>query len=364
MFNRTLFGALSSRFAPHPENLATEALHFLLDSRIAAGALLDLLAPSGAAIREVVRFETQAGSQDSGTPDLIGYDSSGTPRLIIENKFWAGLTENQPVTYFERSLADDGLLLFIVPRKRQEVIWTELLYRMQSADIVMDESPVRDLTFARTSRGRVLAVTNWLAVLNVMSTALDAANERSGVANLDQLRGLCEEMDAKAFLPLRADELTDQSIARRMVNLADLVDRIVGAACSRGIADKSRGIADKSGPLKLTPTRYGTGHYLRVGDYQFWFGIKLDVWAKYGITPIWISVERDTAFSKATVVQEKLRGWAAETPPRAIIESKAAHVPIRLPHGVEETAVKEYALAQLQELDRVLRIGDLEGPEQ
>lgn len=348
MPNRTLFGALSSRFAPHPENLATEALHFVLESRVAAGALLDFLAPTRAAIRQVVAFQTQAGSLDGGIPDLVGYDSSGTKRIIIENKFWAGLTENQPIVYLERSVADDGLLLFIVPRKRQEVIWTELLHRMQSAAIALVEARTgNELLFAHVSNGRTLAVTNWSAVLNVMSTALDAANERSDAANLDQLRGLCEEMDAKAFLPLRADELTDQSTARRMVNLADLVSSIADGACRRGIADKSG--------LYVTHKRYGTGRYLRIGGCECWFGIKHDLWAEYGITPIWISVE-GTDLSKTAVVQEKLRSWAAQAPRRAIIKSNAAHVPIRLPHGVEEAAVKEYALAQLQELDRVLRI--------
>ena len=348
---RTLFGALSSRFAPQTENLATEALDFVLESRVAAGALLDFLAQTGAsAIRQIVAFETQTGSQDGGTPDLIGYDSSSTPRIIIENKFWAGLTENQPVTYFERFVPDDGLLLFIVPGKRQQVIWAELLYRMRSAGVALDEPHVGELIFARAPRGRVLAVTSWSTVLNVMNTALDAVNERDDVANLDQLRGLCEEMDAQAFLPLRADELTDQSTALRMINFANLVRNISDAACSGGIADRNN--------LKPAHSWDATGRYLRIGGYGCWFGIKLDLWRRYGITPIWISVEGNTDFNKAAVVQPKLRSWAVETPPRAIIEKEAAHVPIRLPHGVEEAGVRESALAQLRDLDRVLRTSD------
>ena len=49
-----------------------------------------------------------------------------------------------------------------------------------------------------------------------MSTAVIAADEHSLAADLEQLRGLCDVMDAKAFLPLRVEELSDQSTALRI----------------------------------------------------------------------------------------------------------------------------------------------------
>src|SRR5207249_4737659 len=37
----------------------------------------------------------------SARPDMCRFDG-GAPRVLIENKFWAGLTENQPVEYLRR----------------------------------------------------------------------------------------------------------------------------------------------------------------------------------------------------------------------------------------------------------------------
>ena len=47
-----------------------------------------------------LKFKTQ---QAEGTirPDMWGYDG-GEPRAFVENKFWAGLTDNQPVNYLKQ----------------------------------------------------------------------------------------------------------------------------------------------------------------------------------------------------------------------------------------------------------------------
>jgi hypothetical protein len=73
------------------------------------------------------RFWSQASDEQGNIPDLIGLDSTGAERLFVENKFWAGLTENQPAGYFERLPATgSGVLVFIVPSRRFAMVWTEL----------------------------------------------------------------------------------------------------------------------------------------------------------------------------------------------------------------------------------------------
>lgn len=204
--------------------------------------------------------------------------------------------------------------------------------------------------FAPVSDGRVLAITSWSTVLNIMRTAVVAADERNHAADLDQLQGLCAVMDAKAFLPLRVEELSDQSIALRMINYAELVSSIVVDACNQGFADRQG--------LRPTHTWHKIGHYLRIGGYGCWLGINLDLWARHGITPIWASFEGNTEFMRAAVVKEKLRNRGASSPPHAIIESDAAHVPIQLPTGVEEAAVRSTALGQISNLAGALRAAD------
>jgi hypothetical protein len=92
-----LFGHLVSRFSTHPENLATEALAFIVNrSATMREELRILLGRTGIQLPQLARFRSQAGDDQANIPDLIGLDTTGAERLFIENKFWAGLTENQP----------------------------------------------------------------------------------------------------------------------------------------------------------------------------------------------------------------------------------------------------------------------------
>jgi len=93
-----LFGHLASRMSPSQENLATEALAFILNrSATMREAFRLLVGQTGIEVPELARFRSQAGDEQGNIPDLIGLDAKGVEHLVEENKFWAGLTENQPV---------------------------------------------------------------------------------------------------------------------------------------------------------------------------------------------------------------------------------------------------------------------------
>jgi hypothetical protein len=123
-----LFGHLVSRFSTHPENLATEALAFIVNrSATMREELRNLFGRTGIELPQLARFRSQAGDDQGNIPDLMGLDTTGAERLFIENKFWAGLTENQLAGYLERLPAkESGLLVFIVPSRRFAIVWTEL----------------------------------------------------------------------------------------------------------------------------------------------------------------------------------------------------------------------------------------------
>jgi hypothetical protein len=102
-----LFGHLVSRFSTSPENLATEALAFIVNrSAPMREALRRLVGRTGVELPSLARFCSQTGDQQGNIPDLVGLDAMGAERLFIENKFWAGLTENQPAGYLEGAEAD------------------------------------------------------------------------------------------------------------------------------------------------------------------------------------------------------------------------------------------------------------------
>src|SRR5436190_207432 len=99
----TLFGHLALSFASHPENLATEGLHFVLNRSPEARRLfLRFLSQAGCALPGDLAFETQAAGDDGAIPDLVGRDADRAEAAIVEAKFWAGLTERQPSAYLDR----------------------------------------------------------------------------------------------------------------------------------------------------------------------------------------------------------------------------------------------------------------------
>ena len=100
---KTLLGHLAFNFASHPENLATEALLFVLERSLEARrAMARLLGDCGIEVPESLSYRSQAGSDDGSIPDLVGVDSEGRRPVIVEAKFWAGLTDNQPCGYLKQ----------------------------------------------------------------------------------------------------------------------------------------------------------------------------------------------------------------------------------------------------------------------
>ena len=70
MPHETLFGHLAVRLGDHPENVAVEALGFILDrSATARGAVTRLVRSMGVGIREVSRFRTQVTGEQGARPE-------------------------------------------------------------------------------------------------------------------------------------------------------------------------------------------------------------------------------------------------------------------------------------------------------
>jgi hypothetical protein len=79
-------------------------------------------------------FHSQVGDPQTGRPDLVATDEMGGERLIIEAKFWANLTDNQPGAYLTRlAPARPSLLLVVAPQVRLATLWTDLLINFNSA---------------------------------------------------------------------------------------------------------------------------------------------------------------------------------------------------------------------------------------
>jgi hypothetical protein len=257
-----LFGHLAARFSTSPENLATEAVAFIVNRSAAMReALRRLVGRTGIELPSLARFCSQAGDEQGNIPDLVGLDATGTERLFVENKFWAGLTENQPAGYLERlSTEGGGVLVFVVPSKRLPIVWTELASSAmnRAKRLPNPEQLAGNLLFARLSSSTAIAATTWSAVLDSLEAAARASDEAADAADIAQLRSLCDVMDMEAFLPVRIEELTNLEVPRRLIGLVDLIPDLTAQAVAMGIADRT-GLAVARGQyytgLFLSPLR-------------------------------------------------------------------------------------------------------------
>ena len=79
----SLFGHLAHNFSAHPENLATEALAYILNkSSVARGAFMRLLSQGGGSFPPDLRFITQAAGPDQAIPDLVGCATDNSQAVI------------------------------------------------------------------------------------------------------------------------------------------------------------------------------------------------------------------------------------------------------------------------------------------
>ena len=228
----TLLAHLAGAFSHQPETVATEALgHILSGSEAARYALRDVLQSVGTDVGPIARVRTEATGREGERPDLVCFDRGGGERLLIEAKFWAGLTDHQPVTYLRR-LPDhqQSALLVVAPFLRFETLWPELTRRVfQAEDIELVLGDLeREVRWAVAGDERRLMLTSWRRLLDSLASATEAAGDMQTANDVRQLQGLADQQDSEAFLPLRAEQL-GLELPRLILHLVQLVDDV----CSR-----------------------------------------------------------------------------------------------------------------------------------
>ena len=326
---------LATRFATSPENLATEALNFILASSPAASrAMLDLCRQLGCEEAVDLAFSTQATNDDGSRPDLVGRTVAGHTPVMVEAKFWAGLTDRQPAAYL-RELQEGGLLLFIAPAARADTLWPELLRRAGLENDPGAAASLHSLEGVRTARvgSRILALVSWRGLLASLRGASEHARE-AATADIQQLESLCEKMDTDAFLPLRAEELTSD-LGRRVRQFCDLADRITDLLVAQGLAEVKG--------LRATGGKGWFGRYLRFRGHGAFLHFDARHWARHGHSPLWLAVYGRN-FKDCTVEPDCLRAAGI-----VFYWSKGrCMVPLLLREGVELDAVVDHALEQIQ----------------
>ncbi|MCY4370021.1 MAG: hypothetical protein OXF41_11565 [bacterium] len=335
----TVLARLSWKFSHHPETVATEALsHILTGSAAAREALGGFLQSHGAEVGPIASVQTEVTGDEGDRPDLACFDQSGATRLLIESKFWAGLTIHQPVTYLKRLPEDEpSALMVVAPSLRIETLWPELKRRVRT-EMKVDLGDTKDgsnVRRAAVGTRRLLILASWRALLEALASRVGASDAQA-VDDIHQLLGLADLQDSReAFLPLRPEQL-DPEIGRLISNLHRVVEDVCTRILRTDWADGSGFMFSRTG---------GYIRYMRLGGCAVWFGLKYDPWSRLERTPIWLGFQ--TSARHDGIPRKLIRHWG-ENPPESLATESL--VPIRLLTGCEYQEVLDDVVRQLQDL--------------
>lgn len=345
MQNQTLFGHLVGRFSTHPENLATEGLNYILNqSVVARQAFIDFLKDTGVVLPETLNFSTQAVGEDQAIPDLVGVTTDGKNPLLVEVKFWAGLTENQPVTYLERlSAGSTGLLLFIAPSQRLGTLWPELIRRCQKADMPIGpiEQSVEGLRLRKVNETHILALTSWRRVLTVMLNEVEAINEKNVAADIIQLQGLCNRMDSDAFLPLQSADLASIH-GKRILQYIQLTVSLINRL------KKEEWVSTEGLSTTVSAKEGKYGHYMEIHGHSCLVVLNPEWWNNYRETPLWFRIW----FTEEA--RMRLAHLEHADPPGMIKVGTELIIPLYPPIGQERDQVLEALVKQVEKIAEYL----------
>ena len=210
--------------------------------------------------------KTQVVGVDGTRPDLVCFDETGQERVLIEVKFWAGLTANQPSGYIKRLPQDSpAVVMFLVPDDRVRYLWPQLRERLHREFGLVEELDAERRCVSISGSRRHLMVVSWEGLLDAMAARSSDSGEPRAVTQIRQLRSLARYADECAFKPIPQATSPASTSEIRLRQYRRLVD----AATEEGI---NQDWADRKG-LRATPKPYGYGRYIRLHGNVVWFGI-------------------------------------------------------------------------------------------
>jgi len=257
---KSILAHIASGFIPEYENVANSSIAYLLNeypvSHDALKSVLDL--------EEVPRnYETERATESNGRPDVTGFNVNHEAAVIIEGKFWANLTDNQPGNYLDE-LTENGKLLFLAPETRLESLRLEIKKRLNGED------------------DRVV-VCSWNNFLDLIEIENNKSHNHHLASDLSQIKELCQQMDAVGMPPLSKSDL-DPMNGRVASQFSDVIRE-----CNSIIREWDH--SDFSG-LSTTRTMYGYGFYFRVYNFGCCLSFDTHKWfTKATHTPIWLSIK-------------------------------------------------------------------------
>ena len=325
---------------------ATQALAYILNQQPSiVQAFVNLLNAADIEFQPRPRVESEQGDNGGripGRPDMKIYNTNGNLGVLVENKFWAGLTEAQPVGYLEmlRENENSGLL-FIVPRDRVRQMWNELKTRCRNAGLRLGQELPEGARVRWVSvETETMLITDWQNVLDTLEGAADGQEVRGDIFQLRRLVEMLEELET--FRALRSDEVTNAETAQRMINYIELIDPICQGLVDANIAYWGSSAANFNDQSFHRALKWPNAGAETVG----WLAVPFSVWrASGGITPLWLwmapGYHLPNGFNELENLFEGVHVWH---------KRGDKFIPIRLRLGVERERVVEDAVEQISRI--------------
>jgi hypothetical protein len=260
VMRNSLLAHIASNFISEYENVANSSVAYLLNEYPASqAALKNILGVD----KVPTYYITEMSTTSNGRPDVTGLDKNGEKAIIIEGKFWANLTENQPNNYL-KELSNGGKILFLAPDKRLTSLNLEIIKRLNGEN------------------DRVV-ISSWKNFLELIETENNKNHNPHLASDLIQLKELCQKMDTEGMPPLSMSDL-DPMNGRVASQFSDVIDE-----CNPILGDWNH--ADFKG-LKTQSAKYGHGFYFRSHNFTCYLCFDSNNWyVRENHTPIWLSIK-------------------------------------------------------------------------
>ena len=339
--NNTLLSSIAQRFTNDLEDVATEALSFILSrSPAARSALSDLLGDDRGPL-PIEKTQTWLADAYGAIPDLACFDQADHLVALIESKFWAPLTPNQPVTYWQGLPVDrPAVLLFLAPANRVDEgsLWAELEGKLREAGhelgpVHRDES----LKGARAEADqRRLILTSWESLLSKMAERTKEYSDVQACFEIAELQGL-------AASAIAGDRPTRDENLKQLI--ADAVHSV-----------EQSGWASTSGLTTGQGYNY-YARYLRLAGAAAALRIDYAILKQRPDRPLWLWFYRDP---NASVGLEAV-GISFVRSEEREVEHRSGEIllPILLPTAADHQATLD---AMVTQLERIAKLIDPEGP--
>ena len=279
---KSILSDVVSKYSRHTENICSESLALIINQspqlQHAWNELIKEKSKSKIQLPTDFKFITQVTSKkDTAIPDLE-IKAHADSMYLVEAKFWAGLTDQQPNTYIKRiQEKENGALIFLAPERRIPSLKIEAKKRLVEEFIVAEWDNGNGFQVADSVSVLFLS---WMEAITALWNFATLSDDFNSLHNLFQLKSLVQKLDSEGFIPFDPVLFTPAA-AKQRDQLVDLLSELIGAT-------------PELSKNKLT---YGGGKY-SIQDF-FRVNGKLggsltyssDYWMRFQVTPIYFCID-------------------------------------------------------------------------